>query len=100
MIMGLNSLKQTEVAGDQRALADQADRHSALAAQPLQHSLGNSESPLGWLVRIGCRADDDAFESSGFLPIRNAGQIALKSSQDRVTPLYENAVFEGFPIGI
>ena len=92
VILCLDGLKQIDIAGNQRALADQADRHSALAAQPLQHRPGNPEGALRRLVGIGRGTDHHGLDARGPSPTGDSQQVTLQSGKYRVSPFYDSLI--------
>ena len=96
IVAALDLDEHVDVARDERALGDDADRQSFTLRQSLEHGPRDPKAPLGRLVRIGGGADHDGPR----LPVAGgaaeiATQIALQRADDPL--LDEDPLFERFP---
>ena len=57
----VDARKDVDVACDERTLRDDGDAEPGMLRQHVQNSTRDAESPLGRLIRIGCRSDHDGF---------------------------------------
>jgi hypothetical protein len=59
IVLALDLREQIDVACDEWALGDEADRQPLAARQPLQHRAREPEAPFSGLVGVGGCPDDD-----------------------------------------
>lgn len=96
-IVSLKSFEDVYILTYQRTFGNNADGKIGFAAQPLENGVGDSKLPLGGLVRIGGRPDDNRVDSTDVLTSSYAGEIAVERGEYRVSLFHEDAAFEHFP---